>query len=262
MTQTILIGDIHGCLHEFRDLLDKVGYTAGDRVICVGDFMDKGPYQAECVQFARANQIEAVSGNHDALHVRWRHREKARMLLGRPNNMRKLSQLDAAAHELLSDEDVEWLAKLPRILPFQSDGVSWVVVHGGLFPYALEKQPPDDVMYIRWLKDGKNVPIDYNKPETLGRAPEGAQHWTALWPGLESVVYGHEAFSLTEPLHTVKPTGVECWGIDTGAVHGGRLTALILNGDGQKRIVQVQARQKYMEPPVNIPLTLPPVAEL
>lgn len=264
MRQIILIGDIHGCLYEFRDLMERVGYVEGDRIICLGDFMDKGPMQAECVQFARFHGFDSVRGNHDVRHVRWYDREKQRKDTGRPNNMRPLDPLDAAANERLTEEDIEWLRARPSILPFTDGepGSPWLAVHGGLLPKKIkpwQEQNSDDVMHVRWIdREGKNVKIDYSQIETLSVCPSGAKHWSDLWDGEENVVFGHEAFSLSKPLHVPGrlsddgPRG-ECWGIDTGAVHDGHLTALVLP---QRRIYQVRARANYNRPPVYIPWML------
>lgn len=44
----IVMGDVHGCLDELKDLLDEVSYDKdNDTVILVGDLVDKGPYSLE-----------------------------------------------------------------------------------------------------------------------------------------------------------------------------------------------------------------------
>jgi Icc-related predicted phosphoesterase len=51
--RTILIGDIHGCYDEFMSLLDKVNYDKdNDRLIILGDFIDKGPKSFEIIDLA------------------------------------------------------------------------------------------------------------------------------------------------------------------------------------------------------------------
>ncbi len=78
--RTILIGDLHGCLEEFRDLIDRLAVTADDRVVCLGDFLDKGPFPVECVQFARTSGFDAVLGNHEEKALRWlRHQNRAKL---------------------------------------------------------------------------------------------------------------------------------------------------------------------------------------
>ena len=62
----IIVGDIHGCLEELRDLLCKCNY---DPITCtailVGDLVNKGPHSVEVVKFVRSENIHCVRGNHD-----------------------------------------------------------------------------------------------------------------------------------------------------------------------------------------------------
>ena len=43
MGRTIVIGDIHGCYDELKELLNKLALSPEDRVIAVGDLTVKGP---------------------------------------------------------------------------------------------------------------------------------------------------------------------------------------------------------------------------
>lgn len=247
-SRVILIGDIHGCIDEFRELVDRLELVSSDRVICLADFMDKGPSPAEVVRFARESGFEAVLGNHEEKHIRWRrHEDRRRANPAYVNPMRPMGPRASAQNELLSEEDVDWLSALPIFLRFAP---GWVAVHGGLLPGSpVEQQDKDDIIRARWLdSEGEPVPTDYDKP---GR-PEGAFHWTEVYDGKDHVVTGHESHSLSSPLVVRRPGGSVCYGIDTGCVHGGRLTALVLSGTIVD-FVQVQARRVYDEPHCPIP---------
>ncbi|MCB1321269.1 MAG: metallophosphoesterase, partial [Leptospiraceae bacterium] len=37
--RTIFIGDVHGCLHELRQMIDRLQPTTEDRVIMLGDLI-------------------------------------------------------------------------------------------------------------------------------------------------------------------------------------------------------------------------------
>ena len=52
----LLVGDIHGCLDEFSDLLDKAGLGAGDGIVAVGDIVDRGPDSGGVADFFRSNR--------------------------------------------------------------------------------------------------------------------------------------------------------------------------------------------------------------
>jgi hypothetical protein len=111
-------------------------------------------------------------------------------------------------------------------------------------------QPEDKIIRARWVDDtGKPVPTDYDAKEAK---PPGSRHWTELYDLPYHVVYGHEAHSLHLPRIDHRPNGVKCYGIDTGCVHGGRLSALVIANGLVQNIVQVQARKKYADPPWSI----------
>lgn len=63
----IVVGDVHGCLDELKELLGKCEYSQqdGDRVLLVGDLVNKGPYSAEVIRFAREQDMLCIRGNHD-----------------------------------------------------------------------------------------------------------------------------------------------------------------------------------------------------
>lgn len=63
--RVVLVGDVHGCYEELLELLKKCNVDDNTSVIIVGDLVNKGPYSAEVVAYARKKGIWAVRGNHD-----------------------------------------------------------------------------------------------------------------------------------------------------------------------------------------------------
>lgn len=78
-----IIGDIHGHAGPLKELLSQLGYVEErgvfkhrDRsLIFVGDFIDRGPEQAEVLRIARsmceAGTAQAVMGNHEFNAIGW-----------------------------------------------------------------------------------------------------------------------------------------------------------------------------------------------
>ena len=65
-SRLIIIGDVHGCLEELKLLLLHCSYRKEtDKVVFVGDLVNKGPYSAEVVKFVRKIGARCVRGNHD-----------------------------------------------------------------------------------------------------------------------------------------------------------------------------------------------------
>lgn len=64
--RVIIVGDVHGCLDELLELLQKCDYDKQrDELVLVGDLVNKGPKSVEVVQHVRKNNILCVRGNHD-----------------------------------------------------------------------------------------------------------------------------------------------------------------------------------------------------
>ncbi|RJX37626.1 serine/threonine protein phosphatase [Paenibacillus pinisoli] len=69
-SRTIMISDIHGCIEPFERLLEKVKYVPEqDRLILLGDYVDKGPQSREAVdavmRLVQQHGAIALRGNHD-----------------------------------------------------------------------------------------------------------------------------------------------------------------------------------------------------
>lgn len=62
----LIVGDIHGCLEEFDELLEISGYSSNSyTLILVGDLVNKGPFSAQTIKRARQLDALCVRGNHD-----------------------------------------------------------------------------------------------------------------------------------------------------------------------------------------------------
>ncbi len=66
----IAIGDIHGRLSKLTGLIEKIGSTAKDRLVFLGDYIDRGPDSYEVVEFILKFRQEfpktiTLRGNHE-----------------------------------------------------------------------------------------------------------------------------------------------------------------------------------------------------
>ena len=65
------IGDIHGHLATFRALLHRLKLGAEDRVVCLGDMIDRGPDSAGVIKMIRNDpRIVCIKGNHEHMAIR------------------------------------------------------------------------------------------------------------------------------------------------------------------------------------------------
>lgn len=227
--RTIFVGDIHGCIDEFTELLNKLKYDPqNDELILLGDLLDRGPDSEGVVRKAREMNLKCLMGNHEHKYVKWFRSQGTRVdVYDRKDYYNKLS-----------DQDIVYIHDMPLYLEF--DDV--IAVHAGLKPgISLSNQSKDDLMYLRYTDADRRF-ISLKKINKIGKEELGAKFWTEFWHGPKSVVYGHNVHSYKDPLIEEVEPGVFCYGIDTGCCFGGRLTALIWE---TKEIVQVQAKEAY-----------------
>ena len=247
----VCIGDPHGSLNELQELLanlESAGHLDNDsRLIILGDAVDRGVDSVGCLRFVKSlclqGKAEVLKGNHEDKHVRYRSRELRERSGGKKNSMRRMNERDYAAHIQFTNEEIAWMDNLPLKIRIRDD---WYAIHGGLESrFDFDHQNPDQILRCRYLnKDGKAVALNEDKS-----APADSVYWAEVWPGKQSIVYGHCVHSLSKPRIDERPNNVKCIGIDTGCCFGGRLTAAILEWDKEPEpaisFVQVQAKQNY-----------------
>jgi bis(5'-nucleosyl)-tetraphosphatase (symmetrical) len=250
----IVIGDVHGCIDEFRELLKLVEFRQHrDFVLQVGDLMDRGPDPVACVRYAREIGAVVLMGNHEEKHVRWRKHEDRRaadLAAGvkqpKKNPMKPFNEERAAQNAALTDEEMDWMAHLPFTFDLGRD---LIAVHAGFEPaYPVREQLDNKtVTRVRFVDDCGEM-VGYSEGSL--DQPEGTVFWTEAWAKkwdrIESVVYGHAIHSLEQPTITPTEHGA-CYGIDTGCVYGGKLTAMVINEKGKIEFAQVKAQQVYFD---------------
>ena len=90
-----IVGDIHGCLAEARQVLAELrrrGLQRSDELILLGDLVDKGPDPAGVVRFFRqerdaGQRTVLILGNHEEKHARWRAAVQRERDGGAPNGI-------------------------------------------------------------------------------------------------------------------------------------------------------------------------------
>ena len=215
----IAIGDIHGCHKEFEDLLDELELEKEDRLILLGDLVNRGPNSARVVELAREHATVSLLGNHELRLLNFRKTDD-------PTHLKKY---DYETLDQLRGKDWDYLEAMP--LTYEDVDTGIVFLHGGFVPdKPWQKQTARIVTRVQVIdKNGE--------PRKRSEAPDGT-HWSELWQGPPFVVYGHT------PSEDISPTK---WtlGIDTACCLGGSLTAYVLP---EKRVVQIKAREKYYTP--------------
>lgn len=246
MARTAIIGDVHGMREALAELLATLALGPGDRLVFVGDLVDKGPDSAGVVEDVARLKAEApyevvlVEGNHEERHRRYRANLELRPKVAR-ESARDEPQL-AALTEQLTPRARALLDAAPAFWRLEEFGV--LVVHGGI-PGDLKRFPerPEDVDQMdkkareKFLKiiRTRHIDKDTGRFVGLGKEQPGDPYWADIYDGrFGHVVFGHHPF-FDGPAEYPHATG-----IDTGAVHGSGLTALVLEQGAPRRFVCVE----------------------
>jgi protein phosphatase len=238
-----LIGDVHGCLEELLELLDRLGYrieatpdgplgcraTApeGRQLVFVGDLVDRGPDSAGVLRLvmslARQNRAQCVPGNHDDKLLRKLRGRNVQLTNGLAET---LEQLRAETPEFVRAVR-NFLDDLPSHLVL--DAGRLVVAHAGLPEHLHGKRSAAVRAFCLY---GETT----GQTDEFGLPVRG--DWYARYRGEATVVYGHTP--VQEP-HWINRT----IDIDTGCAFGGKLTALRYP---ELELVSVPARRPYAVP--------------
>lgn len=235
-----IIGDIHGCIDELRELFWKLRAEGIDEVYFAGDLVDKGPDSHAVIEFCRQHGITGVQGNHDrGIAGNYRAMERnGKILTKNPDKIRTIQSL--------TKQDVSYLEGLPHYMRLPGNVL---LVHAGVLPYIpVEQQAPDIVcrmQLIHALAPGKSLWFGETKDGISEAVLQGLgwRRWYQLWSGPEIVVFGHT--TMREPLIYRECFG-QVIGIDTGCVYGGKLTAVVFEESGY-RFDEVQAKKTYYQ---------------
>ena len=69
--RTLALGDIHGCLTALKMLEESVPFTPEDRIVALGDFVDRGPQSRQVVDWLidryRRKRLVPIRGNHELM---------------------------------------------------------------------------------------------------------------------------------------------------------------------------------------------------
>ncbi len=212
------IGDIHGCLETLAILHARIAEDLAERpversvLVHLGDYVDRGPDSAQVIQALLTGPaipgIEVINlmGNHEDMMM-------TAMTSGKLEDATHWLR-NGGAETLLSwgipraVPHPEWAARIPsaelafiRTLGLTHRVGPYFFVHAGIRPgTAVSAQTKEDLLWIR-------------EPFLSSKKDHGAV-----------VVHGHTP--AREP--AVRPNRI---GIDTGAVMGGKLTAVMLEAD-------------------------------
>src|SRR5215813_2778574 len=231
-----IVGDLHGCFDELRELLTRLGYEIaedgaysvrapeGRKAVFLGDLVDRGPKITETLKLVmgmvESGAALCVPGNHDVKLMRKLRGKNVKITHGLAES---LEQLEAEPEEFKT-RVADFIDGL--VSHYVLDGGALVVVHAGM-KETLQGRASNKVRDFALFGETTGETDEYGLPVRY--------NWAAEYRGKAMVVYGHTPVAEPEWLNrTIN--------IDTGCVFGGKLTALRYP---EKELVSVPAQQTY-----------------
>ena len=69
--RTLVIGDIHGCLRALTNVIDAAAPARGDRIVFLGDYVDRGPDSRGVLDYlialTKRHNLITLAGNHEEM---------------------------------------------------------------------------------------------------------------------------------------------------------------------------------------------------
>jgi hypothetical protein len=247
MTKTFIIGDVHGCIDELQELMQELALVAGDRLIFIGDLIDRGPDSLGVVrqvyEWTKNFEVILLLGNHEEKFIRYVHHIQANT--GKEKEMKGVDRFSKLLNGLNESEinfikEAYYSVHLPE---FDS-----LLVHAGVWRNVSFHLPATYKFNPETTVSNKHIVLltktRFVNPEgnfvSLGEEKQGDVFWAEDYKGQYGHIYfGHQPFLQSTPHEFLHATA-----IDTGCVYGGWLTAVELSST-QVKYKSFAARKQY-----------------
>jgi serine/threonine protein phosphatase 1 len=226
MKEIFVIGDIHGCMTKFNELLQ---YWDPDhqQLVILGDLIDRGkdslPVILKCMELKEELGAIIIGGNHDEMFLNWLENPNQQATYyykqGGQETIRSFFNGQDYASTLLPEtianlihEQFQHVVNFLKELPDYYEQGNYVFVHAGV-----------DLECSNWKDTSKSDFRWIRKPFHVAENKTG-----------KIFVFGHTPTYKLNPDKSCNPWISSCqtkFGIDGGAVFGGLLLGLLIKED-------------------------------
>jgi len=170
----LAIGDIHGCHVSLTRLLELVAPQAGDTLVFLGDYIDRGPASREVIEslieLSRHHKTVFLRGNHEVMMLEARNDALKANLWGAVGGFEALISYDA-------EYDTDWPSKIPaahwqfldETKPY-FEATNHIFVHGCLDADIDLEAQSDTTLY--WERIDTMRPHKSGKQVVCGHTPQ------------------------------------------------------------------------------------------
>lgn len=235
-----IIGDIHGCFHELKNLTLKLGYSwetgiplhPDKRMLgFVGDLADRGPESLNVMEVVwklvtKEHKAFYTPGNHCNKLYRYFLGNKVQITHGLETTVAEYEKLTQKEKQHIREHYMELYENAPLYLVLDEEQL--VIAHAGIKESFIGKSCSQVKTFVLYgdITGEKN--------------PDGSpvrRDWSKEYSGKAYIVYGHT------PVKEVRIVN-NTYNIDTGAVFGGKLSALRYP---EMEVISVPSTMPYVE---------------
>jgi serine/threonine protein phosphatase 1 len=169
--RTLAIGDIHGCFRSLDALASYVAFTSDDRIITLGDYVDRGPDSRKVIQWLvdwnESHVLIPLRGNHELMMLAARQSERHRdewLACGGD------AVLTSYCTDRLDDIPVEHWRFLTDSLRTHYSTKAHFFVHANAYAEIPIDEQPDFMLY--WESFGNPTPHESGLTMVCGHTPQ------------------------------------------------------------------------------------------
>lgn len=154
----LIIGDIHGCIEELKELVELFKPGRNDQILCVGDVLNRYHDSSETLAYLQSINARSVIGNHEMWFL---------------HNIENFQTLSRGKQERVNNLNAGKYYKWIRTWPFYLKTEYFTIIHAGLEP--TKSYINTSLHNLVSLREINGVP------------------WYKYYQGKELVFYGHWA---------------------------------------------------------------------
>lgn len=205
-----VVSDIHGCYSLLLKKLNEISFdSTKDRLFIIGDLIDRGSQNLECLNLLKKDWVYATMGNHEYMLLNFLNNQDEDLFILNGGDW----VLDVNKNFLNKYKPL--LENLPLLIETTVKDKTVGFVHADIQNWTTTKK--------LLLDSTKPFHTNYQSAMSLIWSRRRIQNNDmSITPGIDLVFLGHT------PQKDIKILGNNIY-IDTGAVFGGKLTLIELN---------------------------------
>lgn len=198
-----VIGDVHGCGKQFKNILEQINEVSNDPLIFqLGDLIDRGPNLLSVFKLVEEYNVKTSIGNHETNFIQEYFNYKKCNSKVRQETHDKLNSYSKKDKDFI----ISSMLNMRNFYDVQTDSKNWLLSHA---PFK------------------KNIDIEHDCGNASSYCMSNEEYDSS--PLYDNSVHGHMHWAYKDIEKQIEDDGQSWYNIDSGACYGNYLLALELN---------------------------------